>query len=351
MAALLLGKFYKLHSTPGNFNNQFGLPLTLFQLSKNHNLMVAELGASRPGDIAALAECLKPRWGVITNVHPAHLEGLGSLEAVYRVKLELADALEKEKGTLVIPGHDKKLVREAEKRSLKLVTFGIGEGFHYSVTETKVREEEIDFEINRRVRFRIQSQGLFNVSNAAAAIALASELGVPLEAMPKSLRKFRPLSGRFETLSLSPGVVVIHDAYNANPASMRASLESFRRIPNLKRRILVLGDMLELGCEAENFHREIGREVASMKPDCLITLGKNAQKIAEEAKASGERARTVSEVYHCANHGEVTALLLEKLSPGDGVFFKASHSMDFEKVVEFLKSHLGVMRCSTASSQ
>lgn len=335
IAGLLLRRRFELLATEGNFNNQFGLPLTILKLKQAHEILLAEIGASRPGDIAYLSEILEPAVGLVTNVYPAHLEGFGSLDKVYETKLELAGYLAKNGGTLIVNGDNAELARRSRTYGAKVVTYGREKRNDY-VLNQEVRDGEIArFKLNGRYGFGLRTHAQFNTDNFAGALVLAHEAGVPLEQMEGVLEDFHPVPGRFEKHVLDSGVCVIHDAYNANPGSMIQALTAFAGWENLgKRKIAVLSDMLELGAESEALHRRVGKQFAELGIDMLVTVGARARGIAEAAREAG----ACPEILSFDTNSEAVSFLASSLRAGDAVLLKGSRSTKLEEILNALKS-------------
>ena len=335
IAELLLRQRFQVLATEGNFNNQFGLPLTILKLNQGHEILLAEIGASRPGDIAYLSEILEPSVGLVTNVYPAHLEGFGSLEKVYETKLELAGYLAKNGGTLIVNGDNAELAKRARAFGVKVVTFGREKRNDY-VLNQEVRDGEIArFKLNGRYGFGLRTHAPFNTDNFAGALIMAHTAGVPLEQMEGVLEDFQSVPGRFEKHVLGSGVCVIHDAYNANPGSMIQALTAFAGWENLgKRKIAVLSDMLELGAESEALHRRVGKQLEGLGIDMLVTVGARARGIAEAAREAG----ACPEITSFDTNSEAVSFLASSLRTGDAVLLKGSRSTKLEEILNALKS-------------
>jgi len=332
--ALLLSKQFSVHATSGNLNNQFGLPLTVSRLEDAHQILLSEMGANHAGEIEYLCSIAEPDIGIITNIYPAHLEGFGSLEKICEAKLELAAAVEKRNGTLIVNGDQEMLVSRAKKFKVRLVTFGRKPGNDFRVTDITRKNGSICFQVNQRYFFEIATQALFNADNFSAAMALAVEMKIPFEKIREASREFRPVTGRFEIRSLGNGIRVVYDAYNANPGAVLRSLESFAELRNGKRRMIaVLGDMKELGPESAELHREVGRSLDRFRLDALVVVGKEA-----EAFAQGAREKNAcGEICHFPSNGEVSAFLSSFVKEGDMIFLKGSRSMKLEEVMNGLE--------------
>ncbi len=324
----------KVLKNAGNENNLIGVPLTLLRLAEE-KVAVLELGTSGPGEIARLAEIGDPDVGVITNVGPAHLEGLGSIEGVAQAKGELLRAMRS--GTTAILNADDGRVRAlAESFPGRVVLFGDAGEIR---AEGRVREvasgSALEFEIAvgaRGVPVRINYLGRHNVSNALAAAAAALAAGAGLEAIRIGLEKARPVSMRMELLPLPSGARLISDCYNANPASVKAALETLRDI-EAARRWAVLGDMCELGERSGELHREVGLFAAAVGLWRLYLMGDHAADTAAGARSGGLE---MGQVRVLDTHDQIAEELATEIGPGDCILVKGSRRLRMETVVERL---------------
>jgi UDP-N-acetylmuramoyl-tripeptide--D-alanyl-D-alanine ligase len=322
--------------TEGNFNNLIGLPLTLFRLQPEHRWAVLEMGMSARSEIARLTEIARPDVGIVTNVGPAHLEQLGSIEGVARAKGELYAALPAG-GTAIVNTDDPQARQLPVANGVQRLLFGL-------TAEARVRAEEIRVD-DCGVRFdlilptgrwpvRLAVPGLHNVYNALAAAAAAHVLKVEGEAIVRGLEQFRSSPGRMTVTQLPGDILLLEDYYNANPMAMRAALASLADLPGNGRRLAVLGDMLELGAAAEDLHRQVG-EAAAAVVDRLILLGALAAAVAAGARAGGLAADAVQVVE---SHEAAAELLQQWLHPGDRVLVKGSRGMTMEKICHLLRT-------------
>jgi len=327
MIAAILARDAPVLATRGNLNNDIGVPLTLACLDDGHRRLVVEMGANHAGEIAALAAMASPRIGVITLVAPAHLEGFGSIEGVARAKGELISALPAD-GVAVVnaDGGYQELWRElaAGRRLLRF-------GFH---ADADVRvQHEATHEGSRitlhmpagTLAARLRLAGRHNAVNAAAAAAAALAAGVPAQCIQAGLEAVRPVHGRLEILAAHGEVRVIDDTYNANPVSLRAALEVLARFP--PPRWLVLGDMGELGADAEAFHRDAGRIARELGVECLLATGTLAR-LAAQSFGAGAR--------HFESRALLARALIDELAGGSTVLVKGSRTMAMERVVAAL---------------
>lgn len=322
--------------TEGNFNNLVGLPLTLFRLAPEHRWAVLEMGMSARGEIARLAEIALPDVGVITNIGPAHLETLHGLDGVARAKGELFAAL-KAGCTAVINADDERVAQLPVANGVRRLLYGFAATAEVRAEEVAVAGATVSFRLvladgARPVTLAVA--GRHNVCNALAAAAAATALRIPAEVIVRGLQSFRGGRGRMEVVDLGGGAVLIEDTYNANPLSVRAALTALDEMGGSGRRIAVLGDMLELGTEAAELHRQIGAE-AAQRCDFLFLLGTMAGETAAGARQQGMPAERVRIV---ASHAEAADRLRALLRPGDRLLVKGSRGMRMEKVAAALRA-------------
>jgi UDP-N-acetylmuramoyl-tripeptide--D-alanyl-D-alanine ligase len=321
-------------ATEGNLNNLIGMPLTLLGLRPEHQVAVLEMGMNAPGEIARLVEIARPTVGVVTCVGEAHLEGLGSIEGVARAKGEMFAGLPPD--AVAVVNMDDPFVRgEAPRFAGKHLGFG---------SKAAVRAEQVELDGLQGARFRLSHDaqsaavdlplgGRHNVQNALAAAAAVLAIGVDLETVAAGIAQTQPPPMRLKVEHLGNGVLLVNDAYNANPGSVAASLgvlaESY---PG--RCAVVLGEMLELGPRAAELHRRVGAEAAAAKPRLLLALGGYGQEIvngAIEAGMSAENARVVSD------HGAAAAAVADIWEEGDAVLVKGSRGSAMEQVADALQ--------------
>jgi UDP-N-acetylmuramoyl-tripeptide--D-alanyl-D-alanine ligase len=314
--------------TQGNLNNHIGVPLTLLSGDRSAQFAVVEMGMNHSGEIAPLAALAAPEIGIITNVGTAHIEFLGSREAIAREKGALAAAVS-EHGTVVLSAEDSFSPMIAGMTVAQVLTAGIGCGEVQAVNVVPT-ERGSRFGIvheGDRAEFELSVPGLHMVRNAALAVAAGLAMGVPLQAAAEGLKGLTLNKGRMHAV-LVRGVQFLDDTYNANPDSMRAALATLAQWPAAGRRIAVLGRMGELGHFAEEGHREVGR-AASSGIDRLMTVGPEADWISAEAEIHG-----CGDVSHFSDHASAAAALLRDWTPGDVVLVKGSRSARMERVIE-----------------
>jgi UDP-N-acetylmuramoyl-tripeptide--D-alanyl-D-alanine ligase len=326
MLAAVLGARYRVLKNTGNLNNQYGIPLSLFQLETDHQAAVMELGMSGFGEIAVLARLVKPQVGVITNAGEGHTEFLKNAENVAKAKTELLQMLPAE-GRAVINFDDRLLKSHISESQAPVVGFSLEQGSDYRPGDVKVNELGISFTLNG-TGFSLPVLGIHNVYNALAAVAAGEAMGVGLKEAAEALRGFKPAAMRLEVMDLGK-FKLLNDAYNANPQSMKAALEVLGSL-RASRKVAILGDMKELGEISPARHFQSG-ELAGSKADLVVAAGPNARDIFEGAKRSGADAR------HFGTTEDLVHSLPELVTAGDLILVKASRSMHFELVVEALR--------------
>jgi UDP-N-acetylmuramoyl-tripeptide--D-alanyl-D-alanine ligase len=321
---------------PGNLNNWIGLPLSLFSLKEDHRYAVMEMGMNRAGEIARLCRIARPSAGLLTNIGPAHLEGLGSMEAVAKAKGELFEALEGDQWALV--NSDDFRIRDlAQACRARKLTFGLNaeaevKADHLSLTPQGIRFR-IRFDGDQEEMF-LPVQGRHNVSNALGAAAVALALGLSLNKIQQGLGGFKPADHRLQIKKGLNGIRLIDDTYNANPASVKAALAVFDSLRQDNRGGLILGDMLELGDGAVRAHQEIGRLIGDMGVDYLITLGPLSRELLTEALKG---LRPPRKTFGALSPGEIMDSLKDLLQEGEVLLIKGSHGMKMEALVKALE--------------
>lgn len=341
----MAGAILSISSNPlvskGNYNNLIGLPLTLFDLEDTHSVAVVELGVNMGREeMERLVEISMPTIGTITNIGISHLEGMGGIEGVREAKLELFRRIEG-RGCMVVNLDDPMVVEGTSCLKGRRVTYGI-HGGDVSLVSSREDGEGISYEVlafGNRLRGRIRAFGFHNVHNLLCAVAIAKALGVDDEAIVEGLSTFRPVKGRMEFIDLG-SVRVIDDSYNANPTSMAASLKALSDL-DARRRIAVLGDMLELGERAPSFHFDLGRLAGSLSIDLLYLAGRYREDVRAGAISAGmdeDRVRSFED-----KEGLWRDLRVE-ICPGDLILVKASRAVGMEEIVERIKGRFSESR-------
>ena len=327
MLKAIFGKAGTTVSNTGNLNNHFGLPLSLLELRKEDKFGVFELGASKKGDIFEIGSIASPTIAVITNIGPSHLEFFGDLDTVYKTKAEIVDCLEPG-GTLVYNSDDKYLAPLKDRRVKKL-------SFGYYGADIRISDTGGTLKLGYKsdvIEIRLPSAIRHNYRNAAAAAGAAIAAGLDLAVIKAGLESFTPPPMRMQTLDMK-GATVILDAYNANPASMRAALETVFTPAFREPFYLALGDMKELGRHSGHYHAELGEYLAGLDAERIFLAGPEMKAAAEELKKKGKSAKVVYAESADAWAGDLRAAI----RTGRGTFLlKASRAMKFEKLIEGL---------------
>lgn len=322
---------------PGNLNNLVGLPLTLLGLGPEHRFAVLEMGMNRSGEIRRLSAIAAPTVGLITNIGPAHLEGLGSLEAIARAKGELFEALSSEDWA-VVNQNDPRILELATVCRSQNITFGLDPRAEVRAEDIQPTSSGLDFWLcaqGHRRKIRLPLPGRHNVGNALAAAAAALVLGLSLDRIQEGLEGFSPPAQRLQIRVGSQGAHLLDDSYNANPASMEAALKTFQLLRQDQRGGLVLGDMLELGTWSKTAHGEIGNQVGRMGVDYLLTIGDQTPALRAEALQGN---RPPGKAVHCRSLQELLEQLDRLIQAGDWILIKGSHGMGLATIVKGLQS-------------
>jgi len=324
----VLSRFKKGHRSPRNFNNHIGVPLTIFGIEAEHDFAVVEIGTNAPGEVAALSRIAEPDIAVITHVGPSHLEGLKDVEGVSVEKVSIIAGLKKH-GMLVCGVDHPPTLERAEALGGHLITFGLDTKCDVYAEKIERDKGGVRFVTNDRCEVRLGMLGVHNVNNALAALAVVRRLGITSAQFSEALKDFRSSKGRMECREVN-GITIIDDSYNANPVSMAAALEELVNFPQAKRRVFVAGDMYELGEKSEEFHRELGREIAREGIELLLTVGPRGAQVAEAALEAGMGRGSI---MRCKNSKRMARLIKSMLYDGDVVLVKGSRAMEMEKVI------------------
>ena len=325
MVASILRQEGSVLATKGNFNNELGLPLTVFRLSKSHDFAVLEMGASNPGDIAYLADIAKPDIGVITNIGPAHLKGFIDIQGVARAKGEMFAALSKD-GTAIINAAEPWVDLWLKTNGAGRVCYFNGEGEN-SVRVRHVADNVVVSTPVGEFSLQLPLPGLHNLTNAMAATSVCLALDVPLDRIKAGLEAVKPVPGRLSLKRTASGWTVIDDTYNANPASLYAALKVLASENGEP--WLVMGDMKELGSDSRKMHAELGEAARSLGVKRIFAVGDASTATVD---AFGEKA-----IHFNSRDGLIEALRAE-LRPGVACLVKGSRSMGMEHVVNAISN-------------
>lgn len=335
MVAGIFARRIKTAKTIGNWNNEFGLPLSILNMDAASETGVFELGVNHPGELCPLCELLKPDWGIVTTVGPVHLEYFGSEQAVAEEKSTLLknlpgngvaflgrdhkwfELLESSAGCRVVS------VGEFGKSDYVLMESGNGKG------EMKVLEKQS----GETVVFRQPLPGRHIALNALFAAAVARAAGLDWEVIREGIEAYQPQPMRWQTETFR-GLLLINDAYNANPVSMAAALRTFESLDNRGGKWLVLAGMHELGAVSEEEHKKLGLLIGEFQWGGVVTVGSLGKLIADAAEKAGLKRKNI---HCCKNHSSAAKVISDFVRPGDAVLFKASRCEHLEKVLEIWK--------------
>jgi UDP-N-acetylmuramoyl-tripeptide--D-alanyl-D-alanine ligase len=339
LTAAALAPKYALHASPGSYNNEAGVPLTLLAAPRGTEALVLEMGARAHGDIAALCAVAAPTVGVITNIGLAHAGPLGGREGVARAKGELLEALDAS-GTAVLDARDPATPGLAARTTARVLRVATGDAV--GGVDADVRATDVVLDGDLRARFTLSSpwgsadvalavRGAHNVVNASLAATVALAHGVAIDDVAAALATVEPAQWRMEVDRTPDGVVVLDDAYNANPSSMAAALEALARVEVAGRHVAVLGEMRELGELSPSEHATLGELVGATAVDVLVAVGPETTPMAERARAAGV---AVTEVPDAAAALETVAEFVHR---GDAVLVKGSRAVGLELVATQLR--------------
>ena len=330
--ASVMSKKFNVLKTLGNYNNQIGLPLTILRL-KDENAMVVEMGMNMPNEISTLSKIAKPTVAVITNVGTAHIGNLGSRENILKAKLEILDGL-KENGILVINNDNDMLHNwyiSKTHTDHKIITFGMENKSDIMPYDVELSENGSTFKIDldgKTYNVHISVGGNHFVLNSLCAIAIGRIFNIKTEDILNGIANFELTKRRMQVEKNANNITIINDCYNANYDSMKAALEYLGKI-KAKRKIAVLGDMLELGNFSKELHEKVGEEVAKNNIDMLVVVGEEANYIVSKAQ---EKGLDNNRIYICKNNEEAIEIIKKISKPEDAILLKASNAMNFQEI-------------------
>lgn len=332
IVANVISQKYKTLKTIGNLNNNIGMPFTILKL-QDEEAMVLEMGMNHAGEISLLSHIARPTICVITNIGTSHIGNLGSRENILKAKLEI---LEGSKNPTIIINNDNDLLRNwnnENKSSINSITYGIEEKSDFNAENLILNPEKSKFECTidgKKVEINVPVAGEHFILNSLCAICVAKELKIEPEKIKKGIESFELTKKRNDIAKMDNGVQVINAAYNASPEAVEASIKALKEYKG-KRKIAVLGDMLELGDYSEELHRKVGKEAYENDVDILICSGKLAKYISDEAQKCGMKKENI---YYVENKDQIYTLLKQIVKPEDVILFKASNLMKFYELAE-----------------
>ena len=346
MTYAILSKCFTVLKNKGNLNNHIGLPLSLTRIAPDNEVIVLELGMNAPGEIKRLCEIAVPSHGVVTNIGSAHIGELGSLDAIRSTKFEILRGL----GVAILNADDNFLMQGYESIKMKegitcrLITFSINKDSHVRAENVVATDYGSSFTLrikdgeSRAVRLNVH--GLFNVYNALAASAVGLSLGVHIEDIKNALENYTSFPMRFEVTTRDT-ITLINDAYNANPSSMEDALRELVRLGGTRRKVVVLGDMTELGKFAENNHRALGKLICDIGIDVFVAVGELMRVAAEETRKEGGHKPEMHAkplVHIFKNADEVKKGISGIINEGDVVLIKGSRVIGMERIIERIRA-------------
>lgn len=317
---------------PQSYNNAIGVPLTLLAAGGGDEFVVVEIGTNHPGEVAALAEMAGPDIGVVTGIGEEHLEFFDDLSGVAKEELSLLRHVRR-RGFVATEIGCRRYTAGAARDDLTCLTFGLDAGADLRAGDLTFDGQRQHFKVNDRFPYSLGLMGTHNVSNALAAIAVGLRFGLTHEQIAAALEGVGPPAMRMERQRVG-GLTLINDAYNANPASMRAALAGFEQLRDPGRRVLILGDMRELGPHALHYHGELGRAAGRSSAMVIVAVGSFARVVADGATAT---AGSSKRIYGFPNVETAGAGLDRVLSPGDLVLMKGSRAMALERLIPHLE--------------
>jgi UDP-N-acetylmuramoyl-tripeptide--D-alanyl-D-alanine ligase len=333
MMAWVLGAKYQVHKNHGTQNNLVGVPLTLLSIHSKHDICVVEMGTNRKGEIHRLTQIAQPNVGVITNIGPAHLEFLENLKGVYKEKTELIRNLVTP-GIALLNKSDIALARLSRIKTQPVFFYGINRDCEFNATEINFKVDGITFMLNNAHVMEIKHTALHNVSNAMAAIGCGLLFGLDIGTIRERIRTFDSPDMRLKEIRLKE-YILIDDSYNSNPQSLKQAIDMLCRYSQAGgRRILVMGDMMELGDKSQEFHAYFGNYISKKPIDLLITMGSFSKWTSESARKNGMRPEAI---YHGEDCPQVLEFLCAQVKAGDILLIKGSRSMKMERIVAHFK--------------
>jgi UDP-N-acetylmuramoyl-tripeptide--D-alanyl-D-alanine ligase len=338
--AALLGTRFRVLKSEGNFNNEYGLPLTLFHLDETHQAAVLEMGMSRSGELARLADIARPDVGVVTRVAPAHLEFFASVREIALAKRELIEGLNGRDSVAVLNADDALVADFASHAPGRVLTYGIASAADFRAEDIEDRgalgSTFVLVQGGKRVRLELTLAGRHVISNAIASLAAASVWGIGAAEAQDVLRNLHAPAMRGELLRFTNGAALINDSYNASPAALHAMISVLAATPDYRRRILAAGEMRELGQTSPQLHREAGAFAANTgKIDWIVGVAGDSAQIVEGAVAAG-LPQSQTKVFNSSE--EAAKFLVDFVAPGDLLLVKGSRGVKMERIVEELVS-------------
>ena len=341
LVSAALSSKYKVYKTQGNFNNEIGLPLTIFKLDNSIDVAILEMGMSNLGEIHNMAEAARPDIALITNIGLSHIENLKTKENILKAKLEICDFFN-DKSTLILNGEND-MLNSIDISKFEVLKVGIGYGEFLRALNIKLNENSVEFDIMsnkldnlsseiKTYRFSVDIPGTHTVLNALLAIATGIKLNMSYEELQKGLNNLETTAMRLDIIKKEK-FTIINDCYNASPDSMKAAIDVLCNL-KVKRKIVLLGTMKELGDESYNAHKEVGAYALEKAVDLVITLGEYSNAFKEGVEKTNYISSTIFKTFD--TYDNTINYLKNNLKEGDAILIKASRTMKFETIVNEL---------------
>lgn len=318
------------HKTSGNLNNEIGVPLTIFGLENHHRAAVVEMGISEFGEMEVLSDIVQPNYAVISNIGVTHIENLISRENILKEKYKITNALD-ENSILFINGDNDLLSSIQNDKKYGIITFGIKNSCDFIAQNITVEGNSSCFDVvfnGQKEHIKIPAIGIHNVYNALAALAIGTTLGIDILSLKAGMSNYKNAGMRQQIYNL-PDITLVDDTYNSNPDSIKSTVQVLNSMVGSGRKIAILGDMLELGEFSYSAHYNVGRDIAKIGLDMLITVGDEAKHI---AKGATDEDPSIS--FYCANsNNDAFEFLISNLKKDDKITIKGSRGMHMENIV------------------
>ena len=330
MTAAILSRRFNTLKNFGTENNEIGVPLTLMRLKAEHKLVVLEMGTNHIGEIKRLSEIASPTMAIITNIGPSHLEYLHDTDTVLAAKCEILEYMDKD-ARVILNGDDRLLSSLKTRRNV--IRFGLDKKFDFYADKVNMEPDRINFRLNGRWDIKLSLVGRHNIYNALAAIAASWGFGLSIDEIREALMEFRVPNMRMEVKRIGE-IKIINDSYNSNPLSMKQAIEALRDVTTNGRKILIAGDMLQLGNLSGRFHHLVGRQAAESGIDLLVAVGRLAEHVARGAQEAGMSQKKIK---LCNLTKDACSTVPGLIRRGDTVLVKGSRAMKMEQIVEKLE--------------
>ncbi|OZU90409.1 UDP-N-acetylmuramoylalanyl-D-glutamate--2,6-diaminopimelate ligase [Virgibacillus indicus] len=326
LVAAMLKTTYRTHFTDGNFNNHIGLPLTVLSMKRDTEALVLEMGMGDFGEIDLLTKIARPDYAIITNIGESHIEFLGSRKGISEAKLEILNGL-KDEGYAIIDG-DEALLQHLHNKA-NIIKCGYGESNDVKINNVEINIDHTKFNLSDGISYKVPLMGRHHALNASFAVTLGKHLGIEKEKRQKALLSLKLTSMRFEMINGPSEVSIINDAYNASPTSMKAAVEVVKQMSDFTDKVLVLGDIRELGEYSEELHRSVA-DVIEAPINVLFTFGDEARFISETV----QKNEPAIQCMHYASKEELVQALQVYLKKDSLLLFKASRGLEFESLIK-----------------